>query len=59
MNGSMHATAPAGLKALPILWIAGLLVSGWSRYDRTTWLLEIFPTLIALPVMWMYSRKLR
>jgi len=30
----------------------GLLVSGLAPYDRGTWLLEVFPVLIALPLLW-------
>ncbi len=38
--------------------ICGLLVlSGIRPYDRTTWLLEVFPVLIALPVLWFSYRR--
>ena len=31
----------------------GLLVaSGWRPYDRLTWLMEVAPVMIALPVLW-------
>ena len=33
-----------------------LVVSGLNPYDRTTWWLEVFPVLIALPVLWMTHR---
>ena len=36
---------------------AALLVSGWQPYDRATWLLEIFPVLIALPVIAMTRER--
>jgi len=37
--------------------VAFLVVSGWSPYDRATWLLEVLPVLIALPVLWLtYER---
>ncbi|MFC4160270.1 DUF2238 domain-containing protein [Chitinimonas lacunae] len=29
-----------------------LVLSGWQPYDRLTWLLEVFPVLIALPLLW-------
>jgi putative membrane protein len=32
--------------------VLGLLVSGWKPYDLTTWFLEVFPVLIAIPVLW-------
>ncbi len=34
-----------------------LLWSGWAPYDRVTWWLEIFPILIAWPVMWRTARR--
>lgn len=37
--------------------IVALLVSGWQPYDRITWLLEVFPVLIALPIMWLTYRR--
>lgn len=34
-----------------------LVISGIAPFDRTTWLLEVFPILIAMPVLWIsYSR---
>lgn len=37
---------------LALVVLIGLLVlSGWQPYDRTTWLLEIFPILIVLPIL--------
>ena len=36
---------------------AALLLSGWQPYDRATWLLEIFPVLIALPVIAMTRQR--
>jgi putative membrane protein len=44
-----------------ILWLLvllGLLAwSGWHPYDRPTWLLEVTPILVALPVLWMTYRR--
>jgi putative membrane protein len=34
-----------------------LVISGLHPYDRTTWILEVFPILIALPVMWASYRQ--
>lgn len=53
----MQRTAPAELRILTVLWLAGLLVSGWTPFDRATWLMEVFPALIALPVMWVTWRR--
>ena len=33
--------------------LLGLLAwSGWHPYDRPTWLLEVAPILVALPILW-------
>jgi putative membrane protein len=37
--------------------LALLAVSGRHPYDRTTWLLEVFPILIALPILWATYRR--
>jgi putative membrane protein len=34
-----------------------LVLSGLRPYDRTTWILEVFPVLIALPVLWGTYRR--
>ncbi|MFL5575521.1 MAG: DUF2238 domain-containing protein [Gemmatimonadaceae bacterium] len=34
-----------------------LVVSGLSPYDRTTWLLEVFPILIAAPILALTARR--
>ncbi|HTN50096.1 MAG TPA: DUF2238 domain-containing protein [Burkholderiaceae bacterium] len=39
------------LIALLISMIIALLVSGWRPYDRLTWLMEVAPVLIALPLL--------
>jgi putative membrane protein len=31
--------------------IVALIVSGWQPYDRPTWLLEVLPVLVALPLL--------
>ena len=40
------------LAAVSLVIIAGLVLSGIRPYDRTTWLLEVFPVLVALPLLW-------
>ncbi len=37
---------------LAVLWSAGLGVSLWIAKDRLTWLMEIFPALIAFILIW-------
>ena len=39
---------PAALIALILVWLFGLLWSGWVPHDRLTWWLEVFPCFIAL-----------
>jgi putative membrane protein len=40
------------LAAVFVVSIAGLALSGFRPYDGTTWILEVFPLLIALPLLW-------
>jgi putative membrane protein len=40
-----------------IVLVALLAISGIQPYDRTTWILEVFPVIIALPVMWATYRR--
>ncbi|WP_018151804.1 DUF2238 domain-containing protein [Leeia oryzae] len=48
---------PKALTAISVLLLLALLVSGWRPFDRATWLLEVFPVLIALPLLWgSYAR---
>lgn len=40
-----------------VLAVVLLAVSGWHPYDRATWLMEVAPILIALPILWLtYER---
>jgi putative membrane protein len=45
------------LRTLAIIIGAALSVSGIAPYDRTTWWLEIFPVLIAFPVLVLTARR--
>ena len=45
------------LRLLVVIIGAALLVSGIAPYDRTTWWLEIFPVLIAGPVLVLTARR--
>lgn len=46
---------------LPLCLLAavglGLVWSGWAPFDRTTWWLEVFPILIAAPVLLATARR--
>lgn len=37
--------------------LASLILSGWRPFDRTTWMLEIFPVVIALPILFTTYKK--
>jgi putative membrane protein len=51
------STPPKALVAASIALLALLVLSGVSPYDRTTWALEVFPVVVALPVLWLtYGR---
>ncbi len=41
------------LALLSAIWGAMLVWSGWEPFDRATWLMEVAPVLIALPVLWL------
>jgi len=32
--------------------VLALLLSGWRPFDRLTWFLEVFPVLVAIPLLW-------
>ena len=34
-----------------------LILSGTNAYDRTTWVMEVFPIFIALPLMWLSVKR--
>jgi putative membrane protein len=52
---SIQRSKPFLFAALVVVFLLGL--SGADPYDRTTWLLEVFPILIALPIMWASYRR--
>lgn len=49
--------APLLLSVITLLLLAALIHSGISPYDRTTWLLEVAPVLIVLPLLWLTHRR--
>src|SRR2546421_10413394 len=53
----MSAQRPQALLAASIVLIALLALSGARSYDRTTWMLEVFPVVVALPILWMTYRQ--
>jgi putative membrane protein len=65
--GAMTARTPAmwtassdrrgWLAALAAATLGLLLLSGWSPYDRATWLMEVLPVMIALPLLAATHRR--
>src|SRR3990172_5061080 len=53
----MSVQRPQALWFASIALVALLVLSGARPYDRTTWLLEVFPVVIALPVLWVTYRR--
>ncbi len=53
----MHIQRSTVLIAVNIALILLLAYSGWHPYDRITWIMEVFPILIAMPIMWFSYRK--
>ena len=45
------------LVAASIILIILLALSGIRPYDRTTWVLEVLPVVIALPILWATYRR--
>ncbi len=53
----MSVQRPQALLAAFIVLVALLALSGARPYDRSTWMLEVFPVAIALPVLWATYRQ--
>ena len=53
----MSVQRPRALLVASIVLVALLALSGARPYDRTTWLLEVFPVVIALPILWATYRQ--
>ena len=46
------------LLSMAVAATVGLLVaSGWSPYDRATWVMEVVPVIIALPILLLTYRR--
>lgn len=45
------------LVVISVVLIALLVYSGINPYDRATWLLEVLPVIIALPILWFTYRN--
>lgn len=49
---NMSIQRSQALVAASIILVILLALSGIRPYDRTTWVLEVFPVVIALPILW-------
>lgn len=56
-NHSLLTASPKGLWWATAVVVPVLIWSGWQPYDRATWVMEVFPVLIAWPVMWCTRRR--
>lgn len=45
------------LSAGSLLLAVELLISGWQPHDRLTWLIEVLPVIIVLPLLWATCRS--
>ena len=52
----MTVSRTRSLALASVALLALLALSGVRPYDRATWLLEVFPVIIALPAMWLTYR---
>ncbi|MGD9842593.1 MAG: DUF2238 domain-containing protein [Steroidobacteraceae bacterium] len=50
-------SAHRALLALVVIWTLGLLISGRAPYERATWLMEVMPCLILLPILWATRQR--
>src|SRR5215831_13697462 len=48
---------PKALVVAALATVALLVLSGAHPYDRTTWLLEVFPMIVVLPLLWATYRR--
>lgn len=47
---------PQALLLASVVLLMLLALSGWRPFDRTTWMMEIAPVVIALPILWATYR---
>jgi putative membrane protein len=52
MKAFKQRSSQRALLALQLIWTAGLLISGRAPYERLTWLMEVMPCLILMPILW-------
>jgi putative membrane protein len=57
VSARMPGAREKTLIAASIALVAVLALSGYRPYDRGTWLLEVVPVVIALPILWATYRR--
>ena len=53
----MHSRRSTALAVASFALVALLALSGARPFDRMTWALEVFPVLVALPILWATYRR--
>jgi putative membrane protein len=53
----MHSPRTRWLGLASLALLALLALSGMKPYDRATWLMEVLPVMIALPILWLSYRR--
>ncbi|MCB1888406.1 MAG: DUF2238 domain-containing protein [Rhodocyclaceae bacterium] len=56
-HGAPVPSRPALLLPVSAVLIAALIASGIAPYDRLTWLMEVLPVMIVLPVLWLTRER--
>ncbi|MEZ5510449.1 MAG: DUF2238 domain-containing protein [Gammaproteobacteria bacterium] len=54
MNNPQHHRH---LLILSVLWLLGLVITGYEPFDRGTWVLEVFPAVLAWPILWFTRQR--
>jgi putative membrane protein len=49
----MHTASRNELLFLLVIVCVSLALSGWKPFDQLTWFLEVFPVLVAIPLLWV------
>jgi hypothetical protein len=57
MTNNTTSNDPRWLATGALALLAALLASGWQPYDRVTWLMEVAPVLIVLPLLAVTRRS--
>ncbi len=57
LSGAPRSDTRALLVAATVVMLAGLVWSGWRPYDRATWLMEVAPVFVVLPLLWATHQR--